>query len=491
MMIPRSPIRGLAALGALLALATTALAAQTPAAPPLPNIVLILADDMGYGDPRCYNPQSKIPTPNIDRLASEGMRFTDVHTPSSVCTPTRYGLLTGRYCWRTRLKSGVLQGYDPVLLEPGRPTLASMLKSKGYATGGIGKWHLGLGETKPADYDRPFSAGPRTAGFDYYFGIPSSLDFPPYVFIENDHAVEKPTAQIAASESQREGGSGFWRAGAIAPSFKHENVLPELTRKAEAFIGKQSAGKPFFLYLPLSGPHTPWLPSPEFRGKSGAGPYGDFAVQVDATVGRVLKALDDRKLAKDTLVVFTSDNGAHWLPTDIEKWGHRSNKDWRGQKSDIWDAGHRVPFIARWPGKVKPSATSDQLACLTDFFATFSEVVGAEVPRDAGEDSFSLLPALLGRRPAGPVREDVIHHSGDGMFAVRSQGWKLVEGLGSGGFTPPKTEKPKPGGPDGQLYHLTEDPAEQRNLYLERPDQVSRLKALLDGYRNQGRSRPG
>jgi arylsulfatase A-like enzyme len=481
--------RGLHAI-VLLAFATTALAAQKPAEPARPNIVLILADDLGYGDPRCYNPQSKIPTPNIDRLAAEGMRFTDAHTPSSVCTPTRYGLLTGRYCWRTRLKSGVLQGYDPLLIEPGRPTLASMLKSRGYATGGIGKWHLGLGTTKPTDYDHPFPAGPQTVGFDYYFGIPSSLDFPPYVFIENDHAVERPTAQIEASEMRRKGGNGFWRAGAIAPSFKHDNVLPELTRKAEAFIAKQTPDRPFFLYLPLNSPHTPWMPTSEFRGKSGAGYYGDFVVQTDATVGRVLKALDDRKLAKNTLVVFTSDNGAHWLPSDIQEWGHRANKDWRGQKSDIWDAGHRVPLIVRWPGKVKAGSTSEQLSCHTDFFATFSEAVGAPLPRDAAEDSFSLLPALLGRKPTGPVREDVIHHSGDGLFAVRSQGWKLVEGLGSGGFTPPKTEKPRPGGPEGQLYHLTEDPAEQRNLYLERPDQVSRLKALLDGYRDRGRSRP-
>lgn len=489
-MTRRTPIWGLVVLGSLLALATTAPAAQKLPAPVRPNIVLILADDMGYGDPHCYNPQSKIPTPNIDRLAAEGMRFTDAHTPSSVCTPTRYGLLTGRYCWRSRLKSGVLQGYDPVLLERGRPTLASLLKDRGYTTGGIGKWHLGLGETQPTDYNRPFSAGPHTAGFDYYFGIPSSLDFPPYVFIENDHVVEKPTAQIAASEMRRKGGNGFWRAGAIAPSFKHENVLPELTRKAEEFIGKQTADRPFFLYLPLNSPHTPWMPTSEFRGKSGVGYYGDFVVQTDATIGRVLKALDERKLAKDTLVIFTSDNGAHWLPSDIQEWGHRANKDWRGQKSDIWDAGHRVPLIVRWPGKVKRGTVSDQLTCHTDFFATVSEVVGAALPREAAEDSFSFVPALLGRKATGPVREDVVHHSGDGMFAVRSQGWKLVEGLGSGGFTPPKTEKAKPGGPEGQLYYLTEDPAEQRNLYLERPEQVSRLKALLDGYRNRGRSRP-
>jgi len=487
-------VKPLPILPVLLAMLTGAAAAGATQQPEItsgrPNIVLILADDMGFGDPGCYNPKSKIPTPNIDHLAAEGMRFTDVHSPSSVCTPTRYGILTGRYCWRTRLKRGVLQGYDPLMIETDRPTVASVLKSKGYATGAIGKWHLGFGSAKPLDYAQSLTPGPNAVGFDYFFGIPSSLDFEPYVFVRNDRPTEVPTAKIEASESRRTGGGGFWRAGFIGPNFKHETVLPELTREAEAFIKRQSVAKPFFLYLPLSAPHTPWMPTAEFRGKSGAGYYGDFAHQTDATVGRVLRALEEAKLSRNTLVVYTSDNGGHWLASDIEKYGHQSNTPWRGQKADIHEGGHRVPFIVRWPGKVKAGTVNKQLVCLTDCFATFSAAAGVSVPDGAAEDSYNQLPAFEGKRAASPAREAVVHHSGDGLFAIRSGDWKLVEGLGSGGFTLPRTEKPVPGGPAGQLYNLAEDSAEQRNLYLERPDQVTRLKALLDRYRTEGRSRP-
>jgi arylsulfatase A len=454
----------------------------------LPNIVFILADDLGYGDPGCYNPQSRIPTPNIDRLAAQGMRFTDAHTPSAVCTPTRYGLLTGRYCWRSRLKRGVLQGYDPLLIEPGRATIASMLKGRGYATACVGKWHLGLGEAAKTDYDRPLRPGPTTVGFDYFFGIPASLDMPPYLFVENERPVEAATAMIGASEMRRKGGGGFWRAGAIAPGFKHEDVLPKLTEKSVEFIQNQSASKPFFLYLPLNSPHTPWMPTPEFRGKSGVDWYGDFVVQTDATVGRVLQALDERKLADNTLLIFASDNGAHWLAEDIAGHGHRANLNWRGQKADVWEAGHRVPFVARWPGKVRGGSRCDQTLCLTDMFATFAAAAGAEVPGNAAEDSVSILPLVEGRTDR-PIREAVVHHSGSGVFAIRAGDWKLVEGLGSGGFSDPKTEAPQPGGPEGQLYNLAEDPGERNNLYLQRPAEVARLKGLLERYRTEGRSR--
>jgi arylsulfatase A len=475
------------ARAALLLLAFVALAVPARSAEPPPNVVLILADDMGYGDPRCYNPDSKIPTPNIDRLAREGMRFTDAHSPSGVCTPTRYGLLTGRYAWRTRLKRGVLQGYDPLLIEPGRATIASLLKARGYRTAAFGKWHLGFGEANPVDYAKPLRPGPVTVGFDSFFGIPSSLDFVPYVFVDDDHPTEQPTATIADSASQRDGGQGFWRGGPIAPNFRHADVLPKITERAVAFLRQQSSAKPFFLYFALSAPHTPWLPLPEFRGKSGAGPYGDFAIQADATVGRVLQALDDAKLAQNTLVIYTSDNGGHWLPSDIQQYGHRSNLNWRGQKSDVWEGGHRVPFLVRWPGKVRPGARCDQTACLVDLFATCAAAAGAPVPSGAGEDSFDLLPLLTGATDR-PVRQSIVHHSGDGLFGLRAGSWKLVEGLGSGGFSPPKTGTPTPGGPKGQLYNLTDDPAEQRNLYLEKPDEVKRLQALLDRTRSEGRT---
>jgi arylsulfatase A-like enzyme len=468
------------------------LAASAAAAEPArkPNLVLILADDLGYGDPRCYNAASKVPTPNLDRLAAQGLRFTDAHTPCAVCTPTRYGLLTGRYCWRTRLKRGVLQGYSPALIEPGRLTLASLLKRHGYATACVGKWHLGLGDRDKTDYDKPLSPGPNAVGFDYFFGIPASLDMPPYVFVENERVTEAPTATVGDSAMRRHGGKGFWRAGAIAPGFKHADVLPKITEKALAWLAKQSKGRPFFLYFALTAPHTPWLPTPEYEGKSGAGPYGDFVAQVDAVAGRVLQALDDARLADDTLVIFTSDNGAHWLPSDIEKWKHRANDGLRGQKADIWDGGHRVPFIVRWPGRVPAGKTSDELICLTDVLATAAALIGDKLPPGAGEDSFDILPVLLGKKREGAVREAVVHQSGDGTLGIRQGPWKLATALGSHGFSAPRNIQPRPGGPQGQLYNLAGDSTEQHNLWLEKPEVVKRLSGLLEKYKADGRSRP-
>jgi arylsulfatase A-like enzyme len=467
-------------------------AAPTPAAEPAPrppNIVFILADDLGYGDLRCYNEGSKIPTPNLDRLAAQGVRFTDAHTPSSLCTPTRYGILTGRYCWRTSLKRGVLNGYSPLLIDPKRLTAPALLKRHGYVTAGIGKWHLGLGDAEKTDFARPLRPGPRSVGFDSYFGIPASLDMPPFVFIENEGVTEAPTATTEGRQMSRRAGD-FWRAGAIAPHFKHVDVLPTLTEKAISFVRNQPTAKPFFLYLALTGPHTPWMPTEEFRDKSKAGRYGDFVAQVDASAGRVLKALDDAKLSDNTLVIFTSDNGAHWLPEDIEKWGHRANGGLRGQKSDLWEGGHRVPFLARWPGHVHAGGTSHELICLTDLMATVATVIGAELPADAGEDSYNILPALRGDRLAQPIREAIVHHSGDGTFAIRQGPWKLALALGSHGFSIPRDIKPKPGEAQGQLYKLDDDPAERDNLWLKHPEIVKRLTDLLEKYKSDGRSRP-
>jgi arylsulfatase A len=455
--------------------------------PTRPNIVLILADDLGYGDLGCYNRDSKIPTPRIDRLAAEGMRFTDAHTPSSVCSPTRYGLLTGRYAWRTRMKSGVLNGYSPALVEPGRLTLASLLKQAGYRTACIGKWHLGLGNAEPADYSRPFDRGPNSIGFDESFVLPASLDMPPYVFVENQRVTAAPSEQIGDSAMRRNGGNGFWRAGAIAPGFKHADTLPALAEQALRFIGRQSRDKPFFLYFPLTAPHTPWMPREEFRGRAKAGYYGDFVAQVDATVGAVFDALDQKQLADNTLVIFTSDNGAHWLPSDIEQWNHRANANWRGQKADLWEGGHRVPLIVRWPGVVAAGTQSDQLVCLTDVTATTAAILGRPLPADAAEDSISFLPALLGKRSS---RDAIVHHSSDGTFAIRQGVWKLATKLGSHGFSEPKNVEPTPGGPSGQLYSLDDDPAESRNRWLEQAETVERLTKLLARYQTEGRSRP-
>jgi arylsulfatase A-like enzyme len=453
------------------------------------NIILILADDLGYGDLGAYNPSSKIPTPHLNQLAAQGMRFTDAHSPSSVCTPTRYGLLTGRYAWRTKLKQGVLDGYSPFLIEKDRVTIASLLRRQGYRTAGVGKWHLGLGDAEKTDYSQPLRPGPNAAGFDEFFGIPASLDMPPYLFFENERVVEAPSASIAASEMRRKGGGGFWRAGAIAPTFKHEAVLPALTEKAVAFIEKQSAEKPFFLYLPLTAPHTPWMPTAEFRGRTGVDYYGDFVTQVDDTVGRVLKALDESGLAGNTLVVFTSDNGAHWLPEDIAKWGHRANGNLRGQKADIWEGGHRIPLMVRWPGNIKTGSRSDQLVCLTDMMATIAALTGTALLEDTGEDSLDFSPVLLGRKPGTPLRDTLVHHSADGTFAIRQGQWKLAMALGSRGFSLPKDLVPKAGEAEGQLYNLRDDPQEQHNLWLREPKIVARLKALLEKLKADGHSR--
>ena len=456
-----------------------------------PNIVVLLADDLGCGDLGCYNRGSKIPTPNMDRLAAQGIRLTDAHAPSAVCTPTRYGILTGRYCWRTRLKRGVLQGYDPLLIEPGRLTVASLLRKQGYATYGIGKWHLGLGDDKRTDYDRPLRPGPLAVGFDSYFGIPASLDMPPYLYFRGDRPVEAATERTDGSKPRREGGAGFWRAGPIAPGFRHADVLPRLANEAVAVLerhARRTPDKPFFLYLALTAPHTPWLPTAEFRGKSKAGPYGDFTVQVDAVVGSIADTLRRLKLEDSTLLIVTSDNGAHWTPADIRKYGHSASNHRRGQKADAWEGGHRVPLLARWPGTIKPGSTSDELVCLTDLLATCAELVGQKLPDNAGEDSESILPVLLGRKPEQPLHEAVVHHSGGGLFAIRQGDWKLIDGLGSGGFSAPHTEKPKLGGPKGQLYNLAKDPAEKDNVYNSEPEVVKRLAALLARYRQEGHS---
>jgi arylsulfatase A-like enzyme len=470
-------------------LASAAAAASLArAAAPLPNIVYVLADDLGWGDLGCYNPQSAVPTPNADRLAAQSVRFTDMHSPSAVCTPTRYGILTGRYAWRSRLKKGVLNGYDPNLIEPGRLTVPAMLRSRGYYTAGVGKWHLGLGDRPRTDYDQPLRPGPIDHGFDYYYGIPASLDMDPYLYFENDHPVEKATEHIDGRNSPR---GVFWRAGARAAGFRLEEVLPTITTKSVGIIGERakSPRQPFFLYCALSAPHTPWLPLAAFRGRSKAGDYGDFVAQVDDTIGQVARALDETGLAQNTLLIVTSDNGADWKLEDKERFAHRANDGWRGEKADIWDGGHRIPFMARWPGKIRGGTTSNELGCLVDLIGTLAAVVDYKLPRDAGEDSYNLLPALLGHR-GKPIREAVVHHSNGGMFGIRKGEWKLELGLGSGGFSPPVTQDPKPGGPKGQLYNLAADPAEEKNLWLERPDMVASLTALLERYLREGRSRP-
>ncbi len=462
-----------------------------------PNIVLVLADDLGWGDLGCYNAESRIPTPSLDRLAGQGMRFTDAHSPSSVCTPTRYALLTGRYAWRTRLKSGVLWGYSPPLVEPGRVTLASVLRDRGYATSCIGKWHLGLAwatrepaqfgdlpepAASPAlvDYTKQVSTGPLTVGFEHSFVLPGSLDMEPYVFVENGRPLGPVTGRVEGSIHQRKGGRGFWRAGPIGPGFTHEGCQPRLLAEAEAFLRRQTRERPFLLYFSLTAPHDPWVPQPEYRGRSKAGDRGDFVVQVDAAVGRILSVLQERGLADNTIVVFASDNGAHWLPDEVEKTGHRANGPWRGQKSDAWEGGHRIPLIVRWPDHVRSGSTSDALVCLSDILATAAEILGLKLPKTAAEDSISFLAVL--REQARTARKSLVMHSANGVFAIRRGDWKLIEAQGSGGWSPGEVAE------SAQLYNLRDDPGEQANHFSDRATIAKRLRGLLRETRSSGRS---
>jgi arylsulfatase A-like enzyme len=476
-----------------------------------PNVVVILADDLGYGDVKCLSPDGKIPTPHLDRLAAQGMTFTDAHSPSAVCSPTRYGLLTGRYAWRSKLKSGVLGGLSPRLIEPGRLTVAQLLKTHGYHTAAVGKWHLGMDwQLKPGkqvtelniepreqvfnvEYDRPIANGPNSVGFDYYFGIAASLDMVPYTFIENDRVTASPTEDRDFPLMLGKETGGRTRKGPASPGFDADDVLPTLTRKATEYIaGRAKAGGPFFLYLPLASPHTPILPKPGWQTKSGLNPYADFVMATDAAVGEVLAALDRHGLNDNTLVIVTSDNGCSPqadFPA-LLKLGHNPNHVFRGNKADIYEGGHRIPFFVRWPGKVKPGTRYDGIVCLTDILATCADVVGAKLPAAAGEDSVSLLPALgVGK---GPVREAIVVHSVNGSFAVREGRWKLCLCPGSGGWS-----APRPGRDDAsklppvQLFDLSADIGEKTNLQDRHPEVVARLTKLLEKYVADGRSTPG
>lgn len=452
-----------------------------------PNIVLILADDMGYGDIKAYNPSGKIPTPNLDTLAQAGMRFTDAHSPSAVCTPTRYALLTGRYAWRSALKRGVLWGHSPLLIEPDRETIASMLKRAGYKTAVLGKWHLGLGNNEANYYGR-LAPGPNALGFDYFYGIPASLDMEPYVFVENEGlATPLEGKVIEGSAHRREDGRGFYRTGAIGTGFSHQQVLPQLADKAVNYIkaeGESGNESPFFLYFALPAPHTPWLPDEQHRGISGAGYYGDFVAQVDTVVGQVMKALEEAGVANNTLLVYTSDNGAHWFEDDIQQFGHAANGALRGQKADIHEGGHRVPLLVRWPGKVVAGAVSAVPVVLTDLMATFASISAASLENGAGLDGVDISPVMLSKGQNSLDHRAIIHHSLDGMFAIRVGDWKLIEGLGSGGFTKPARVDPAGQPTPYQLYNLAEDPAEENNVAVENADIVATLLAELERIRN-------
>lgn len=467
-----------------------------------PNIVYILADDLGYGDVSANNPEGKIATPNLDKLASEGMRFTDAHSPSSVCTPTRYALMTGRYPWRSRLPVGVLRGYSRTLIENDRATVASMLRKNGYQTGVVGKWHLGLDwalkkeheamastenygiktEMNPEhiDFTREAAQGPNTVGFDYSYILPASLDMPPYCYLENQKLAELPSAYTDGNKLTSGYTGPFWREGKMAPSFDFHGVLPNFIQKAKEFITRQSKTKPFFLYLPLPAPHTPWLPTDSYKGKSKAGEYGDFVQQVDASIGEVLKTLKESGFADNTIVIFASDNGPYWRQNFIEQFNHKAAGPFRGMKGDAFEGGHRIPFIVRWPGKVKASSVSNATTTLANLMATCADIVSNKDAAFVTEDSYSILPVLLGKTRQVAQQPAVIHSSSVGYYAIRKGDWKLILGLGSGGFTEPRQIKPTVGKPEGQLYNLSADVAETSDVYAQYPEKVKELTALLE-----------
>lgn len=502
----------------VLALATVCAA---DAAKPKPNLLIIYADDLGYGDVQCYNPErGKIPTPHIDKLAAQGMRFTDGHSSSAVCSPSRYALLTGRYHWRTRLQASIIGVFGEPLIAADRMTIGTLAKQNGYRTAAIGKWHLGWDwpitkeqrsllqasknagkddESKPKGepavatekqlefwksvFSKPIPGGPTSRGFDSYFGtdIPN---WPPYCFIENDRTLGIPSEFLGASDL---GNNRASRQGPALKDWKLENILPTLGDRAAAFISDAvKRPEPFLLYLPLTAPHTPLAPVEEWKGKSGLNTYADFVMQTDATIGRVLNALEKSGAADNTLVLFSADNGcASYIGiSDLEKMGHFPSGPLRGFKGDAWEGGHRVPFIVRWPGQVKAGSVCAQLVQQSDLMATFAEVLGTQLPANVAEDSVSLLPLLKGGDQ--PVRENAVSASINGVPAVRSGSWKYIPGPGSGG-----SGKGGDQSQPVQLYNLADDLGETKNLAAAMPEKVTEMKALLEKLITEGRSTPG
>ena len=456
-----------------------------------PTIVVILADDLGTGDVTALSMSCRIRTPYLDGLAVESTRLTDFHTNSSVCTPTRYGLLTGRYAWRSRLQKGVLQGDSPALIAPGRPTVASALHDAGYRTVCVGKWHLGLdwrkGPDGKADFSQPFGGGPLAHGFETFHGIAASADMPPYAWLEGDRVTADPTAVFA-------GGAGVLhvRKGPSAPGWRSDNLLESLTQRSIAELRKcREDPRPLFLYLALPSPHTPIAPSAQWRGRSGINAYADFVMETDNTVGRILMALRETGRGEDALVIFTADNGcspsANFV--DLREHGHDPSAGFRGMKSDLYEGGHRVPCLVRWPGRIARGGSSDALAGTTDLFATCLSAAGVKVAA-GGEDSVDLLPVLTGK--AKMARESYILHSIDGRFAFRKGTLKYLACRGSGGWSPPTPkDRDYMRLPPDQLFDLAEDPSEESNLARPRQAEVERLWAELAGQVKAGRTTPG
>jgi len=474
----------------------------------LPNIVIVLADDMGQGDVSCYNPESKIPTPNIDKLAAEGVMFTDAHSGASVCTPTRYGIITGRYSWRSPLKGKVISGYDPCLIPQDRETIASMLKKAGYETALIGKWHIGLDWTlkdgdsitgiknditaseEKIDFSKPIKNGPVNLGFDYFYGVAASWDFPPYIFIENDRLVEAPTrtaggwvGEIPAGytkenimKHKKEVPLAIWRPG-VAGSFNPQDAIRLVTEKSVEYIDNYLK-KPMFLYVTFTAPHTPIVPREKFRGSSQCGIYGDFCVELDDAVGQISAALKQKGIFDNTILIYTADNGTSLRGCPVgyqKKYHHSPSYIYKGYKGRLDEGGHRVPFVVTWPGHIPPGSVNKSLLSTNDFYATFAQLTGQPIADNVAEDSESFLPALNGKELDNNDRV-VVHSDFAGYFAIRKGDWKL---------TFPRDLKKQ------ALYNLKDDPGEKHNVAAEHPDKVKELTDLLTKIVKDGRSTPG
>ncbi len=476
----------------------------------LPNIVIIYADDMGYGDLGIQNSDSNIPTPHLDQLAREGMRLTDGHSSSGICTPSRYALLTGQYHWRKF--HHIVRSWEGSVFEPAQLTLPEMLQNQGYRTACIGKWHLGWDwsairkpgakptgpknrPTWPADafdWSKTIPDGPLDHGFDYYFGddVPN---FPPYTWIENDRVTAPPTVPYTPNPRPTEG-AAEGRPGPMVEDWRQDQVMPTLTKKVVEWINQQKdLDKPFFLYFPWTSPHAPIVPTQEYQGTTSAGPYGDFMHQSDAVAGQVLQALDDSGFRDNTLVIFTADNGPERYAYDrIRNYDHRSMGPLRGLKRDIWEGGHRVPFIVRWPGQVAAGSVSDGLISQIDLMATIAEIVGYQLPETAADDSHSQLPLLKGTGPS--ARQSHVHNTYQDHYAIRDGQWLLVDAPSGKVSATPQWFNDQNGYVKntlpGALYDLSKDIAERNNLYAKHPDTVAALRQLLAQTRERGEVRP-